>query len=97
RSSTLFPYTTLFRSVLLDCSPNHQEISGTRRRTLISSQQAVNPHRLGAQRTPNGGLCCALRLPRRLFRVKRVLFLPESVHTWSRSEEHTSELQSREN
>src|SRR2546422_4479533 len=72
--STLFPYTTLFRSAVLSSQ------------TL--SRECLNLHRVGAA------------LPRRSavqqHRRHQVRTLPPSLTgRFSRSEEHTSELQSR--
>src|SRR3989442_15352258 len=61
--STLFPYTTLFRS--------HGEVRGTR----DAGSSTVSGHRLGPDRPTRTA--------------------PDDVHSEWRSEEHTSELQSR--
>src|SRR5688572_31707351 len=63
--STLFPYTTLFRSVFVHAASNS--------RHCASSTSA--PH------------CCAAHSPS----------TPNWLLLWSRSEEHTSELQSQSN
>src|SRR5206468_10676186 len=64
RSSTLFPYTTLFRSVLEECGD--RDPSGARMGAILQVLIARNP----AERRP-------------------------AITAWLRSEEHTSELQSR--
>src|SRR3712207_8460450 len=73
--STLFPYTTLFRSSWPSASPD---------------PCAINSWRISASATPTGA-------PSRL-RTASVLKSPASSSrgTPNRSEEHTSELQSRQ-
>src|SRR2546422_4988783 len=67
--STLFPYTTLFRSI----------VSGSDHLTAYNVYaEAVNNH---------GYLGEVYGLPRHLFH--------KTIDRWARSEEHTSELQSR--
>src|SRR3712207_8861978 len=68
--STLFPYTTLFRS----------------QRVGWADLDHVVPHADGGQ-TSCTNLCCACRSHHRLKTFAR---------GWDRSEEHTSELQSRQ-
>src|SRR5690606_40204406 len=75
-TSTLFPYTTLFRS-------NQQR--GHTRATGILRRHADG----GSSRSP---IACPQAL---IARNRRVLGNPDPVQ--GRSEEHTSELQSREN
>src|SRR5438067_10705473 len=73
--STLFPYTTLFRSVL----------EGTARTVAPSSGAAARPSRG----------CPARCRPRRVRPcTARESYAPPARRPW-RSEEHTSELQSR--
>src|SRR3712207_8257789 len=72
--STLFPYTTLFRSRLDDLL-GHRECTALRRKCPLIDQDADGDARLPA--------------PDDLGREPRVLHEP-------RSEEHTSELQSRQ-
>src|SRR5205814_8864597 len=62
---TLFPYTTLFRSVLKAARASDAVMSGTRRRSILAE-----------------ALC------------GRIVFPPGPVYPPTRSEEHTSELQS---
>src|SRR5690606_41500889 len=81
--STLFPYTTLFRSVVPV--------------TYINSSAAIK-----AFVGEHGGTVCtssnaAATLDWAWERGRRVLFLPDQHLGRNRSEEHTSELQSREN
>src|SRR3712207_8725969 len=70
--STLFPYTTLFRSFML--------IDRTTSPTCISAFPAGNPALSVVIQTPSSSSSC------RSFAYRRV----------TRSEEHTSELQSRQ-
>src|SRR5690606_41248784 len=83
--STLFPYTTLFRSHDVD-------------RALGRSAGAID-HRRAPDDQPLEGTLPLSRLPRR--RRRRRLALREGRRRdrqpHGRSEEHTSELQSREN
>src|SRR5690606_39616920 len=85
--STLFPYTTLFRSRTgqprSSVAPSFQPLPGAPRRHL---QHSV-PRRRSRHPRP---LATRPRRPRRCPRTTGARLLP-------RSEEHTSELQSREN
>src|SRR3712207_7503012 len=82
--STLFPYTTLFRSV-----------SGARSRSRSRQQdkQAFGKSALRLRApAPEGGL----RFPGRLA-LRAAVYYPRALRVkGSRSEEHTSELQSRQ-
>src|SRR5690606_40047119 len=79
-TSTLFPYTTLFRSHDL----------GRRDAAELQGRRAAGRHRLGDVRH---GLCVVGGEPRR---HPRALAARDRA-LGARSEEHTSELQSREN
>src|SRR5690606_41840525 len=81
-TSTLFPYTTLFRSLVKRCCLIPQQCLALQRPAL-----AVGQIRLGRPRN--------LPVPQPL-EHPLVLLCPRR-HLSSRSEEHTSELQSREN
>src|SRR5688572_32489993 len=79
--STLFPYTTLFRSVVvLDWSnvPGNKPSAHARRPAATSWLARMRP-----PMRPNGWSLCALIL--------------DEVAGYGRSEEHTSELQSQSN
>src|SRR5690606_41198864 len=88
--STLFPYTTLFRSLLARCRRGSRPGDGGRPRTEGRRRRREGPggaamaharratHRGSHGRTPRNAL-------------------PPRARTRARSEEHTSELQSREN
>src|SRR3712207_7085574 len=78
--STLFPYTTLFRS-----SPTSVSIRGNR----VAGRMAGGP-RCSPARARHGEAGAARQVSRRRTRSSRV------TAYWSRSEEHTSELQSRQ-
>src|SRR3989449_8389212 len=71
--STLFPYTTLFRSVVT-------QRDGLIRRTVQREVGRLSP---GRKRTRGGGI-----------RIGHLMFLSQGFRV-PRSEEHTSELQSR--
>src|SRR5207247_10527147 len=81
-SPTLFPYTTLFRSLPAQLAA-HQRVAGGGRVTLVEDQIDDAQHAVQA-------LGQAVR-PRHLVRDARAADLPLGA----RSEEHTSELQSR--
>src|SRR5690606_39509888 len=93
--STLFPYTTLFRS-------QRTRISRSRRR-LLGIQRRNRQHLQGLQNR----FLVAWQLPRSTRRaeirgeglvwVSFLIFSRQAAKLWNRSEEHTSELQSREN
>src|SRR2546422_10948868 len=68
--STLFPYTTLFRSEVLDSVENGLAILSKLNRGVLDIQL-------------------------RYFKTNRGLFDREIIENLTRSEEHTSELQSR--
>src|SRR5690606_42049181 len=93
-SSTLFPYTTLFRS------PEAQRVRGLRQlRTRIKPSGANVSHCHGRIA---GGHCPAVAAGRGWEKAgQRLRYDPEPsrshVVVHERSEEHTSELQSREN
>src|SRR5438067_4526234 len=83
--STLFPYTTLFRSVLIDAVAAHSK-SAHHHAVLIERSAA------GEEDDP------ILELTGRLMPVRTRVrdIVKKEVEEWScRSEEHTSELQSR--
>src|SRR5256884_6058955 len=71
--STLFPYTTLFRSRRELAHDGRDHVMY--RRVVLDGEQLGHAHRAGAAH------------PRQV--------VPEEVHDHHRSEEHTSELQSR--
>src|SRR2546430_7118630 len=75
--STLFPYTTLFRSPSLPASP------AADRRCTSSRQRCAAPWHVSARCSPPPGRCDIGASPPRC--------------RLSRSEEHTSELQSQSN
>src|SRR3712207_8130830 len=80
--STLFPYTTLFRSRGLSCA---------RLARVAARRQQRRPDLARGRRTaPEGHRDAAVTPP--------ATTTTDDVHTWSlaRSEEHTSELQSRQ-
>src|SRR5690606_42063126 len=86
--STLFPYTTLFRSVL-------EELDGVLGLGLVEARPAavglelrLRAEQLGAARTAR--VDALARLPQEVTG-------PGALGALLRSEEHTSELQSREN
>src|SRR5690606_40069399 len=85
---TLFPYTTLFRSRVPD-----GRMTGCRCRSAVTGGRAVREAgcrvRGGLRRVEGAGRVGA--------RVQLVLGLGEADPPLERSEEHTSELQSREN
>src|SRR5690606_40961183 len=81
--TTLFPYTTLFRSLNpLPQAGLNQGFSG------VSVNPAPLPSRLARAASGESGKPCAV-----------MRYLPLAAHPYCllRSEEHTSELQSREN
>src|SRR5438874_3739054 len=82
--STLFPYTTLFRSLPTDPSPedlvHSWTLSARDQVEVLRCRGEANRRRFAVQ-------LCTLRAYGR--------FLPEAAPTPVRSEEHTSELQSR--
>src|SRR2546421_2788701 len=75
--STLFPYTTLFRSA----------VAGRTGRHARGGRRTVRGHRYGTRQVPP-----ARKAPARALSARGVPGLAMPVH---RSEEHTSELQSR--
>src|SRR3712207_8152701 len=84
--STLFPYTTLFRSVLRRPRLARFRVGGRNRTGMV----ALARRQIGAgDRVDQRGLADALRADHRQVQ-------PGLVHTLPRSEEHTSELQSRQ-
>src|SRR2546430_6717861 len=80
--STLFPYTTLFRSQDAGPHPRVRRETGVRRRQLAALRDLLRREHHGLARSQRAGL-----RPR-----ETVAFAPEE-----RSEEHTSELQSQSN
>src|SRR3712207_7605304 len=83
--STLFPYTTLFRS-------DEQQGHGITKGMFINSQ--VNP---ALSHRPGCILPVGVRLPVHIFlRIVGILAFGRSFLVKERSEEHTSELQSRQ-
>src|SRR2546422_8333983 len=74
--STLFPYTTLFRSVVVLAGPRQEVALGVR----------------GGQALGGGGILDQVRAPQRL---QREVAVKAQARFEARSEEHTSELQSR--
>src|SRR3546814_6787129 len=79
RTDTLFPYTTLFRSVL-------SRFSGAAARMLLRLRHQPGDGRRGTETHPRSARR-VLRQPRRVARGRLFLRI-------GRSEEHTSELQS---
>src|SRR5690348_17561841 len=71
--STLFPYTTLFRSLPLGIEPSAIKLTGSVITNQFQSRLPAHDH---------------LFVAHNLFNTARNYF------SWSRSEEHTSELQS---
>src|SRR5690606_41386431 len=86
-ASTLFPYTTLFRSAagILDEPPHERE-----RLQLVRRE----PEARQLERLPRLGLAVLVAASLGIIDNGRVQVILERV---DRSEEHTSELQSREN
>src|SRR5438874_10679646 len=87
--STLFPYTTLFRS-------NEKTISIDRNHSMIAKLSPTDPAYLELKRI----LSCHAQqsqvyLKAKLQRKQAGKFLSRVVEIGNRSEEHTSELQSR--
>src|SRR3712207_8892133 len=87
--STLFPYTTLFRSA-----------AGAVAVTLFAVPQGADPRSVDA-RTPVATLTPTLKVnPGKAQRLKLSFTIPPTLppgnYTFVRSEEHTSELQSRQ-
>src|SRR2546425_7659567 len=81
--STLFPYTTLFRSDLAEANVGFSESGVFDVGLLDSSGQAVPIQPLETERHPDGSI-----------RRARIAFIAHDVPALGRSEEHTSELQS---
>src|SRR5690606_40383850 len=88
--STLFPYTTLFRSNAIECSwallTNLENEPLSREKSLINSCSLF----FAAASIRSAHLCIGFKL----FLISRCVPV---LFTCTRSEEHTSELQSREN
>src|SRR3546814_1613620 len=94
RTDTLFPYTTLFRSLLV-------ELVGRERAAELLAVEAVLPRCVEAelsraQRAPGNAVARAVEAAERAFQPlhlgqQRIVCDLDLVH---RSEEHTSELQS---
>src|SRR3712207_7073978 len=81
--STLFPYTTLFRSSIADAAQRVAEMTAQQHAAPLTLAARIARHGLHRRRVLNGSRARTLRdLPR----------------SWPcvRSEEHTSELQSRQ-
>src|SRR5688572_31978352 len=87
--STLFPYTTLFRSKLLELQRKHQVVTAVRGAGLMRGLELA----VDAQPLVAAALQAGLLVNRTAERVVRIL--PPLIVT--RSEEHTSELQSQSN
>src|SRR2546430_13940967 len=90
--STLFPYTTLFRSLILDAM----------RRKLFRMVAAVGGHAVGVRTdcvyvAPENSAAAKEGLLREGFCFGRVAGTLLARSRSSRSEEHTSELQSQSN
>src|SRR2546430_11475060 len=85
-SSTLFPYTTLFRST---CWGGSKVALPWEHTTICVASPALKPSRLGSPDAPLGYLPCSISGIRLLvnWTLRIILF--------ERSEEHTSELQSQ--
>src|SRR3546814_3296148 len=83
RTDTLFPYTTLFRSLVGEAEPQQQD-QHQRRRTVMLGKKAAGQRQHCAQR--GAGIESAKRGEGRGQQL-----LGAGIH---RSEEHTSELQS---
>src|SRR5690606_40184679 len=84
-SSTLFPYTTLFRSV-----------AGANSSLSISCEN-LGTVLAGGTGKPSSPHPCSHTMPTHAIRRTQILFFICYRFIFSRSEEHTSELQSREN
>src|SRR5690606_40831095 len=92
--STLFPYTTLFRS--LEISPSTHtwaKTSSSSRRALLLSWLTLSTSRSRLRRSKGSWYMAAMIRQSLAARV----VAPVGLLAHGRSEEHTSELQSREN
>src|SRR5256885_11739668 len=86
RRSTLFPYTTLFRSLVDD---SHSGVGFGLEAVRLAQRAPVRVER----RVRVGERAQQTALDRRRLRVSRAV-APRRLHFFERSEEHTSELQS---
>src|SRR3989449_9363704 len=99
--STLFPYTTLFRSCATTTLPMYPAPPVTRTLSFISALQAEEALQRLEQAVPPPGLRGLFEGDGRLVqelveqRMAEVLDFSAVVRAQMRSEEHTSELQSR--
>src|SRR5688572_30914652 len=82
-TSTLFPYTTLFRSHADDDEPDEQRDAGADQH----ARENVAPKLIEAEPVPDA----------RPFEAQRELLIGGIERHHQRSEEHTSELQSQSN
>src|SRR3546814_995788 len=89
RTDTLFPYTTLFRSVIAFARP--ARLGGARRQHRRTARHATARPTRCQPRHAGGDLCPALRRIRQCAGAVAVL---RARRRRRRSEEHTSELQS---
>src|SRR5258707_2245320 len=88
--STLFPYTTLFRSLDGDGQcPVGDEL-------LLLGEPAFRSEKCGRQRLYSAEAILAQAAERKVYRCERFGALDRLPARESRSEEHTSELQSRQ-
>src|SRR5699024_12518518 len=83
-TSPLSPYTTLFRSESLESVMDHEKVAA-------SLAELGNEHRLSVFRF----LVKAGHDGASVGDIQKGLGIPASTLSWPRSEEHTSELQSR--
>src|SRR5947209_9020172 len=88
RSSTLFPYTTLFRS-------RHGDAGGAHAATHVRALARLAGARAGRLRS-HARLLYRRALPARARRRVLLATGAERIPVLGRSEEHTSELQSRQ-
>src|SRR5207247_10171117 len=83
-AATLFPYTTLFRSLGL-VGPN-----GAGKTTTLRALAGIHPPTEGTVR-----ICGADLIESPVEAKRHLAFMPDEPRLFDRSEEHTSELQSR--
>src|SRR5690606_41961598 len=88
--STLFPYTTLFRSLPLDSPRERRRSARARHFTESTLARSRGPH--GSHGGPSDGRLRTRRRARLQSHARQLVRARDR-----RSEEHTSELQSREN
>src|SRR5947209_15698315 len=80
--STLFPYTTLFRSGILPAAPQSRDRNEHRRFGTVPALRCTAKKRCTASGTRGAG--------------RKIIALARLFSSTGRSEEHTSELQSRQ-